>query len=80
MLGEINKWISVSEARFGMIDSLDNKEMMTVVVYGVADEEISIGFVQSSGEMITVNCIFTRNDSSEETLVMTVTSTGSCYL
>jgi hypothetical protein len=78
-MGEVTKWVSVSEARFGMITSVDNKKEIEVELYGVAGEEVSLGFVDQFGEMFTVDCVFSAESSSnEEYLTMTVSSTGTC--
>jgi hypothetical protein len=85
LLGEVTKWVSVSEARFGMISSIDNKEQMEVDIYGVAGEEVSIGFVDTVGEVFTVACTFSADSkepeekSSEEYLTLTVSSAGTCF-
>jgi hypothetical protein len=82
LLGEVDKWVAISEARFGMMTYIDSKEQMEVEIYGVANEEVSIGFVGSAGEVSTVRCIFSSAESvtstTEEYLTMTVSSTGTC--
>jgi hypothetical protein len=65
-----------------MLTSIDEKEQMEVEIYGVAHEEVSIGFVGSAGEVSTVRCIFSAENGTpptEEYLTMTVSSTGTCW-
>ena len=66
-LGEIDKWVSLSEARFQRI--VDDGGAARVA--GSAGEGISIGFISKSGEYSVTSCVFKADK-------MIVSSSGTC--
>ena len=87
--GEIDKWISVSDARFDLIDVASDTEMV-VEVFGVVNETVSIGFGDSSMNQIIVVCTFRKSKLSSnaptnstygvnvENASMRISSSGQC--
>jgi len=84
--GEINKWVGVSEARFLRIDVVNGAEM-TVEVLGVANETVSVGFVDSLMNQVVVTCVFkeTKNSIASQAVLaenkyvaMRISSRGPC--
>jgi len=90
LLGEMNKWTSISTSgnRFSRIYHHDNNlNKLSVDMVLVHDETVTIGFIQSNGELIIVNCtanmsLMTNSDisSSNENILVNVqiTSDGVC--
>jgi hypothetical protein len=83
--GETNKYVSVSEARFGNIISSYN--FISVEVFGSEGEAVEVSFILPGGDIEVVTCMFRGNNPfhrkksseslffpHEETLIMTVYS------
>ena len=80
---------------FGHVDGSGSKEEeeeveegMAVRVWGVAGEEVTIGFVNPSGLSVSISCTFQNSTGSstgsldiqrQEHLTLTMLSSGACY-
>lgn len=64
ILGETNKWVSVSPDRFEHL--VRTPDYAEIKMAGSDEEEVEIGFVSPSGVIITVRCIF---DTKQELTV-----------
>lgn len=79
-LGELNKWVGVSQARFSRISSSysagasgsSSSSVMEVTARGVEGEVLQVGFVGPTGETVKVVC------TVSSTQTVTITSAGEC--
>jgi len=89
--GEVEKWISISEARFNSIEAVDADEIV-VEVSGLHNETIAVGFIDDTLQQVVVTCTFDDSTlekrpvassllpgkSTLDYLGMRVSSKGSC--
>ena len=73
LLGEINKWTTVSRQRFVSITTNTDKTQTTIVVQGITNETIPIGIYHSTLQSLIVNCTISST-SGQTNLVITPTS------
>ena len=76
-MGETNKWVPVSAARFTEITPLHafygENTGIAVTVQGVPKEEIAVGFVDPAGKSFAVSCTFAKDQH-----VLQLDSFGNC--
>lgn len=70
VLGESEKWVTISESRFSGISVSESGAEVTAV--GSEGEMIQVHFADPNGVILTAKCMF----DSRQTLV--ISSSGSC--
>merc|ERR1712224_685104 len=63
LLGEPDKWISVSSQRFS--DLRADQEKSSVIVHGQKDETVTVRWADASGKIVTTTCKFALEGTAE---------------
>ena len=70
LLGEINKWTSVSRQRFLSIEKNAENTETRIVIQGVKDEIVSIGISHSIFKSLIVKCLIS-NENGQGNVIIT---------
>ncbi|CAF0939280.1 unnamed protein product [Adineta steineri] len=73
LLGELNKWTSVSQQRFSSITTNTEKTQTTITVQGAVSEIVSLVVFHTTLKTVNVNCTITAT-SGQAKLIITPTN------